>query len=215
MKKRITALALAFVMVLGTAALAAGTEKSISVTPMDMTINGQAVTPTKSNGEAAEVFAYDGATYVPLRYLSELLGIEVVWDKDHPNTATLVMDKMTYTATTAGHNAPITVAVTMDGGKIAKVEVPTENETIGVGKVAIEKMAQRIVETQSLACDSITGASITSAAIKRGAIQALKDAGVDTTELTKAPAKAEAKDAVYDADVVVVGGGGARVGPAV
>ncbi len=215
MKKRITALALAFVMVLGTAALAAGTEKSISVTPMDMTINGQAVTPTKSNGEAAEVFAYDGATYVPLRYLSELLGIEVVWDKDHPNTATLVMDKMTYTATTAGHNAPITVAVTMDGGKIAKVEVPTENETIGVGKVAIEKMAQRIVETQSLACDSITGASITSAAIKRGAIQALKDAGVDTTELTKAPAKAEAKDAVYDADVVVVGGGGAGLAAAV
>ncbi len=44
-KKRITALALAFVMVLGTAALAAGTEKSISVTPMNMTINGQEVTP--------------------------------------------------------------------------------------------------------------------------------------------------------------------------
>ncbi len=88
MKKRITALALACVMVLGTTALAAGAEKTISVTPMDMTINGQTVTPTKSNGEAAEVFAYDGATYVPLRYLSELLGIEVVWDKDHPNTAT-------------------------------------------------------------------------------------------------------------------------------
>ncbi|HCT91886.1 MAG TPA: hypothetical protein DF613_11000, partial [Lachnospiraceae bacterium] len=72
MKKRITALALACAMVLGTAALAAGTEKQISVTPMDMSINGQTVVPTKSNGEAAEVFAYDGATYVPLRYLSEL-----------------------------------------------------------------------------------------------------------------------------------------------
>ena len=75
MKKRITALALAFVMVLGTAALAAGTEKQISVTPMDMTINGQAVTPTKTDGTPAEVFAYDGATYVPLRYLSELFEI--------------------------------------------------------------------------------------------------------------------------------------------
>ena len=72
-EKRITALALAIVMVMGTVALAAGTEKTISVTP------------TKSNGEAAEVFAYDGATYVPLRYLSELLGIQVEWDKNAPS----------------------------------------------------------------------------------------------------------------------------------
>ena len=215
MKKRITALALAIFMVLGTVALAAGTEKNITVTPMTLSINGQQVTPTKSDGTAAEVFSYDGATYVPLRYLSELLGIQVEWDKDSPNTAKLVMDKMTYTATTPGHNAPITVAVTMEDGKIAKVEVSNEIETRGVGKVAIEKMTQRIVETQSLACDSITGASITSNAIKRGALQALKDGGVDTTELAKAPAKAEAKDATYDADVVVVGGGGAGLAAAV
>ena len=77
MKKRITALALAVFMVMGTVALAAGTEKTISVTPMGLNVNGYAVTPTKSNGEAAEVFAYDGATYAPLRYLSELLGVEV------------------------------------------------------------------------------------------------------------------------------------------
>ena len=40
MKKRITALALAVVMVMGTVALAAGTEKSITVTPMDLNVNG-------------------------------------------------------------------------------------------------------------------------------------------------------------------------------
>ena len=90
MKKRITALALAIFMVMGTVAVAAGTEKSITVTPMGLNINGQAVTPTKSDGTPAEVFAYNGATYVPLRYLSELLGIEVEWDKNDPNTAKLV-----------------------------------------------------------------------------------------------------------------------------
>ena len=90
MKKRITALALAFTMVLGTAALAAGTEKHITVSPMTLNINGQDVTPTKSNGTPAEVFSYDGITYVPLRYLSELLGIQVEWDKTDPGTAKLV-----------------------------------------------------------------------------------------------------------------------------
>lgn len=121
----------------------------------------------------------------------------------------------TYTATTPAHNAPITVSVTMNGNKIAKVEVSNEIETRGVGKVAIEVMTKRIVDTQSLACDAVTGASVTSNAIKRAAIQALRNGGVDTTELTKAPAKPVAKDATYDADVVVVGGGGAGLAAAV
>ena len=77
MKKRIVALAMAFAMVLGIAAVAAGGDKTISVTPMNMTINGQAVTPLKSDGTPAEVFAYEGATYAPVRYLSELLGLQV------------------------------------------------------------------------------------------------------------------------------------------
>ena len=98
MKKRITAFALATAMVMGTVALAAGTEKNITVTPMTLSINGQVVTPTKSNGEAAEVFAYDGATYVPLRYLSELLGVNVEWDKANPDVAKLASDKITLPA---------------------------------------------------------------------------------------------------------------------
>ena len=222
MKKKITALALALTMVLGLAAVAANGDKTVSVTPMQMTINGQSVTPLKSDGTPAEVFAYDGATYVPLRFLSETLGIKVEWDPTAPNTAKLVgvpgfnvSDAGTYTATTPGHNAPITVAVTMDGNKIAKVAVSNEIETRGVGKVAIDVMTKRIVETQSLACDAVTGASITSNAIKRGALQALKDGGVDTTELEKAPAAPEVKDATYDTDVVVVGGGGAGLAAAV
>ncbi len=90
MKKRIAAITMALVMGLGTVAVAAGAGKTITVTPMAMTVNGQAVTPTKSDGTPAEVFAYDGATYVPLRYLSELLDIQVDWDQSDPNTAKLV-----------------------------------------------------------------------------------------------------------------------------
>ena len=46
MKKRITAFAMALAMVAGTVAMAAGVEQTISVTPMNLTVNGQQVTPT-------------------------------------------------------------------------------------------------------------------------------------------------------------------------
>ena len=90
MKKRLIALTLAFATVMGTVALAAGAERTISVSSMNLTLNGQALTPTKSDGTAAEAFAYDGATYAPLRYIAELLGMKVEWDKDQPDTAKLV-----------------------------------------------------------------------------------------------------------------------------
>ena len=127
MKKRITALALAIFMVMGTVAAAAGTQKNITVTPMGMTINGQTVTPTKSDGTPAEVFAYDGATYVPLRYLSELLGIEVQWDKDAPNTAKLVnvptsVKDGVFTASAQGFGGEVTVTLTVKDGALASVQ---------------------------------------------------------------------------------------------
>ena len=92
MKKRITALVLAFVMVMGTVAMAAGAEKTISVTPMEMTVNGQTVTPTDAKGNAVEAFAHNGTTYAPVRYLCELLGIEVNWDKAQPGAIQLSGD---------------------------------------------------------------------------------------------------------------------------
>ena len=136
MKKRITALALAFVMVMGTVALAAGTEKSITVTPMTLNINGQQVIPTKSNGATAEVFAYDGTTYVPLRYLSELLGIQVEWDPQDPGIAKLInvpTNIKTATATTTGFHGEVTVTLSVEGDKLTNVTVVGEEETIGIG----------------------------------------------------------------------------------
>ena len=124
-------------------------------------------------------------------------------------------EEKVYEATTPGHNAPITVAVTVDGDKIAKVEVTNENETIGVGKVAIERMTQRIVDEQSLAVDVITGASITSRAVLRGAEEALKDSSLDMDALKAEPEKPAPEDKEYTCDVVVVGGGGAGLASAI
>ena len=190
MKKRITALTLALVMVLGLAAVAASGDKNIAVTPMNMTINGQAVTPLKSDGTPAEVFAYDGATYVTLRYLSELLGIKVEWDKNAPNTAKLVMDKTagayqagTYSATVPGMHGPMTVAVTLSADTIEKVEVTSNVETPGLIDWPVSIIPQEIVDNQSLAVDTVTGVTMSSRAILNGVETALKDAGVDVSAL--------------------------------
>ena len=230
MKKKITALAMALVMVLGVAAVAAGGDKTISVTPMNMTINGQAVTPLKSDGTPAEVFAYDGATYVPLRYLSETLGIKVEWDPTAPNTAKLVSDKITvpaapagvsfkagtYTGEGKGFNGTIKVAVTLSDTKIEKVEVTEHSETPGIGTPAVEKIPAKIVEAQSTQVDAITSATFASNGIIEAVNAALKSAGVDPAALIPGAVNTNTNTpATKDADVVVVGAGGAGMTAAI
>ena len=121
----------------------------------------------------------------------------------------------TYEATTTGHNAPITLAVTVSDTAIEKIEATVENETIGVGKVALSTMTERIVDAQSLAVDTLTGATVTSYAVIRATTDALTQAGGDIDALKVALDAAPAQDAEYTADVVVVGGGGAGLAAAI
>ena len=60
-----------------------------------------------------------------------------------------------------GHNAAFTVKVTVSKNKIEKIEYPDNLETIGVGKVALEKLSKKIIDRQSLGVDNVTGATIT------------------------------------------------------
>ena len=230
MKKRITALALAFAMVLGTTALAAGAEKTISVTPMQLNINGQTVTPTKSDGTAAEAFSYDGATYLPMRYLCELLGITVDWDKNAPDVAKLVSDKLTlpaapagskeltdgtYTGTGRGNNGSVKVSVTVSGGAITEVKVTEHAETAGISDPAMERLPAAIVAQQSVAVDTVSGATNTSNAILTAVKDCITQAG-GSVEAWSVAVEKEASTEVekYEADVVVVGGGGSGMAAA-
>jgi len=181
MKKRITALLLAMVMVLGTVAVAAGADKTITVTPMGLTINGQVVTPTRSDGKPAEAFAYDGATYVPLRWLSELLGAQVEWDKNDPNTAKLTnvpgfTGGGTFTATAQGFGGPITVTLTVAGGKITDAKVVGDSETAGIGARAVEQLPAALIAKGTPEVDGVSGATISSGAILRAAKEAFAQA---------------------------------------
>ena len=121
----------------------------------------------------------------------------------------------TYTATVKGHNAPITVVVTVGKDRIEKIDTSKNLETIGVGRVALQLMTDKILRYQSLGVDAITGASMSSLALLNGVEQCLKQAGGDIDKLTEQVEQHPAGTKTYDADVVVIGGGGSGLATAI
>lgn len=118
----------------------------------------------------------------------------------------------TYTAQVNGHNAPLTVQVTVGKNRIEKIDYSKNLETIGVGRVALDIVSKKILDHQSVGVDAVTGATISSFALMQGVKDCLKQAGGDMTALTKHVEQHPAVEAKYQADVVVVGGGGRSCG---
>lgn len=67
----------------------------------------------------------------------------------------------------------LTVKVTMDGDKMVAIDIISHNETVGISDGAMQKIPQRILETQSTEVDIISGATITSNAIREAVEEAL------------------------------------------
>ena len=66
-----------------------------------------------------------------------------------------------------------------------KIDVDASGETENIGQTAAPQIADKVVETQSLAVDSISGATYTSAAVIAAITDALQQAGVDSTAVTQ------------------------------
>lgn len=119
-----------------------------------------------------------------------------------------------YSSQVMGHNAPFTVTCTFTKYALSAIDTSDNNETIGVGKVALETIANEVIKTQSLNVDTVTGASISSAALLQGIQDCAEQAG-GTDELLAEQGPAVELDDTYDADVAVVGGGGSGLCAAV
>ena len=70
-------------------------------------------------------------------------------------------DAKTLTASAQGRNAPVSVEVIASPTEIFKVRITEHEETEGIGTLAVDALPGTIVEAQSLAVDSVSGASIT------------------------------------------------------
>lgn len=113
-----------------------------------------------------------------------------------------------YITNATSMHGPIDVQTVIKDGKIDSVKVLNHNESRVIGEYAIQNMPNRIVESQCLDADVITGATITSTAIKNAVSEAILDAGgsIDNfsgyTPPTITPSVVE-----KSADVAIMGAG--------
>ncbi len=123
-----------------------------------------------------------------------------------PSASTAIADG-SYTGTARGNNGDITVNTTFKDGKIESVEIVSQEETQGISNDPIEQMGQRIVDAQSVAVDTFSGATMTSRGIINAVSNSIENAGGNLDDW-----KTEVEttvDPVSDAtcDVVVIGSG--------
>ena len=125
--------------------------------------------------------------------------------------------KTTSMGTAKGFGGDVTVTLTLADGKIIGCTAEGKDETEGVGSTAIDQLPGAIAESGSIAVDGVAGATVTSNAIKEAAAAALTAAGLNPDDYkTAVDNTAEpAEDSTVDADVVIVGAGGAGMTAAI
>ncbi len=122
----------------------------------------------------------------------------------------------TFEGTAQGNGGDVVVEITLENSVITAVTATGEKETDGIGTKAIEALPAAMVEGNTIAVDSISGATITSNAIIEAAEEAIESAGLNVADYQKeAEAEAKAEDVTKEADIVIVGAGGAGMTAAI
>lgn len=121
----------------------------------------------------------------------------------------------TYEGSAEGYGGTLKVEVVLSAEAIDSVTVTENGETEGIGSKAVEALPQAIVDAQSVDIDGVSGATVSSNAIKEAVTKALEAAGVDASKLVKKEVKTEVTEETKDVDVVIIGAGGAGMAAAI
>lgn len=78
-----------------------------------------------------------------------------------------------HSASAKGFGGDVTVTVTADEAGVTAVDIVGEGETPALGGAAMEKLSEAILAAQSAEVDGVSGATITSTAVKAAAAQAI------------------------------------------
>ena len=104
------------------------------------------------------------------------------------SAASAALKDGSYQAQVIGHNAPMTVKVTIEHGKIAAISTK-DLESFGVGKTALQVKSEEIIKRQSIGIDAMSGATLSSFALIQGVEECLKAAGATEADIENGPSK--------------------------
>ena len=121
----------------------------------------------------------------------------------------------TFTGTAKGLGGDVTVTLTLKDSVITEATAEGKDETEGIGSKAIEQLPPEMVEGNTINVDGVSGATVTSDAIKEAAKAALESAGLDPEDYAEAKTAEKEEDVTKEADIVVVGAGGAGMTAAI
>lgn len=122
----------------------------------------------------------------------------------------------TYVGSAPGYKDNIQVEVKVNSEKIESVKIVKHDESPLISDTALERIPAEVVEYQSLGVDEVAGATATSKGVIAAVTRALRSAGGDLNTLRKKVGTNVVKEnREYNADVIVVGGGGAGLAAAV
>lgn len=88
----------------------------------------------------------------------------------------------TYEGRAMGFGGDVVAVLAVDGSKITEVKLEGENETENVGKAALSELSDQIMKAQSADIDGVSGATVTSEAVKEAVENALKKASGEPEE---------------------------------
>ena len=113
----------------------------------------------------------------------------------------------TYSASAAGRNGDVTLTATFSSDAIESIDVES-SETPTIGAAAMDTLCQEVLDNQSLAVETVSGATLSCDAFLSALSDCVERAGGDVDALSTAVEKAQVEYETQ-ADVVIVGAGGA------
>lgn len=126
-------------------------------------------------------------------------------------TKNKTVDDATFTAFTYGNSVvdPLEIEVTFKDNQISDIKVVNHSETPSILKTVEDYLIPRIIDSQSLAVDSITGATASSSAIKSAVSEAIDANNGNSNDWYETINEKNETMKLEGYDVIVVGLGGA------
>ena len=148
----------------GAAATVGRQSINVDYNNIKVTLNGEQVNLVDANGKAVEPFAIDGTTYLPVRAVSNALGLDVGWDA---STTTVELSTKSNAGTTAG-----TVVMDENGIKITFLGFEAQQSYLKGYKInlKIENSSSRdyTVQVRNLSVNGIMADSVFSSDVAAG-----------------------------------------------